>query len=68
MPKRPTTQTPWHDLEQQAYHAYREWQVWLVLRERELDQRLAGAGTNRRAAAADSTAPSRERADTQGEE
>jgi hypothetical protein len=31
--------TPWQDLEQQAVEAYREWHVWLVLREKELAAR-----------------------------
>ncbi len=35
-----TEAAPWLDLEQQAYHAYREWHLWLVLRERELAARL----------------------------
>ena len=34
---------PWQALEEGAYHAYREWPVWLVLRERELAQRLEPA-------------------------
>ncbi len=36
-----TAQTPWQDLEQQAVAAYREWHVWLVLREKELAARHA---------------------------
>jgi hypothetical protein len=35
-----TDAAPWLDLEQQAYHAYREWHLWLVLRERELAARF----------------------------
>ncbi len=35
-----TIREPFEDLEQQAYHAYREWHVWLMLRERELSARL----------------------------
>ena len=35
-----TQHEPFEDLEQQAYHAYREWPVWLMLRERELSARL----------------------------
>ena len=31
---------PWQELELQAYHAYREWPIWLVLRERELAAHL----------------------------
>ncbi len=41
MPPKPTVSAPWQALEEQAYHAYREWHVWLVLRERELGERLA---------------------------
>jgi hypothetical protein len=26
----------WQDIEEQAFHAYREWSLWLVLRVREL--------------------------------
>lgn len=33
---------PWPELEQQAYYAYREWPLWLVLRARELEGHLAG--------------------------
>jgi hypothetical protein len=41
MPKKSTASpAPWQDLEQQAYHAYREWPIWLLLRERELAERL----------------------------
>ena len=32
---------PWQALETSAYHAYREWPVWLVLRERELARRVS---------------------------
>lgn len=32
---------PWQELEQQAYHAYREWPIWLCLRQRELAHQLA---------------------------
>jgi hypothetical protein len=31
---------PWQQIEEQAYHAYREWPIWLVLRARELASRL----------------------------
>ena len=40
MPKKPT-ESPFQALEEEAYHAFREWPVWLVLRERELDTHLA---------------------------
>jgi hypothetical protein len=32
---------PWQQIEEQAFHAFREWPVWLVLRERELAQQVA---------------------------
>ncbi|QPC83613.1 hypothetical protein G4Y79_04315 [Phototrophicus methaneseepsis] len=32
------TQHPWQQIEEQAFHAYREWPLWLVLRQRELAQ------------------------------
>jgi len=35
-----TTASPFQALEEEAYHAFREWPVWLVLRERELDTHL----------------------------
>jgi len=42
MSKRTTGEThPFQALEEEAYHAFREWPVWLVLRERELDAHLA---------------------------
>lgn len=31
---------PWQQIEEQAFHAFREWSLWLVLRERELANRL----------------------------
>ncbi|MBK8139242.1 MAG: hypothetical protein IPK52_26060 [Chloroflexi bacterium] len=39
MPKK-TAESPFQALEQEAYHAFREWPVWLALRERELDTHL----------------------------
>ena len=38
-----TTESPFQALEQEAYHAFREWPIWLVLRERELDGHLDGS-------------------------
>lgn len=32
---------PWQQIEEQAFHAFREWPLWLVLRERELANRVA---------------------------
>jgi hypothetical protein len=36
-----TAANPFQALEEEAYHAFREWPVWLVLRERELEAHLA---------------------------
>lgn len=33
----------WENIEDQAYHAFREWPIWLVLRQRELAQHLEQA-------------------------
>ena len=43
MPAKNAASAPWQDLEKQAYHAYREWPIWLALRERELADRGAAA-------------------------
>lgn len=32
--------TTLQEIEEQAFHAYREWPVWLILREKELDAHL----------------------------
>ena len=34
------TAHPWQQIEEQAFHAFREWPLWLVLRERELAQQI----------------------------
>ncbi len=34
---------PWQQIEEQAFHAFREWPLWLVLRERELAQQAHSA-------------------------
>ncbi|MBN8590665.1 MAG: hypothetical protein J0M33_02860 [Anaerolineae bacterium] len=39
--------SPFQALETQAYHAFREWPLWLVLRDRELGAHLAAAGSSR---------------------
>jgi hypothetical protein len=36
------THHPWQQIEEQAFHAFREWPLWLVLRERELAQQSTG--------------------------
>jgi hypothetical protein len=38
MPKKDTIH-PWQQIEEQAFHAFREWPIWLLLRERELAAR-----------------------------
>src|SRR5687768_7909897 len=35
-----TNESPFQALEEQAYHAFREWPIWLVLRQRELAAHL----------------------------
>jgi hypothetical protein len=50
MPTKTTAAAPWQELEKQAYHAYREWHLWLALRERELAKRpLVARGNDGRA-------------------
>ncbi|HUN09112.1 MAG TPA: hypothetical protein PLQ56_21070 [Aggregatilineales bacterium] len=39
--------SPFQALETEAYHAFREWPLWLVLRDRELGAHLAPAGSPR---------------------
>ena len=41
MSKKQSNVPPWQAIEEQAYHAYREWPIWLVLRERELAAHLS---------------------------
>ena len=48
---------PWQALEEEAYHAFREWPIWLVLRERELGTRLDEAAARRNPAAAQAARP-----------
>jgi hypothetical protein len=36
----------WHAIEEQAYHAFREWPVWLVLRQKELDVHIGKSPEN----------------------
>ncbi|MEO8394163.1 MAG: hypothetical protein ABI700_14330 [Chloroflexota bacterium] len=40
MPPKTGTTPDWQDLEKQAYHACREWPLWLMLRTRALEARL----------------------------
>ncbi len=41
MSKKTSNPPPWQAIEEQAYHAYREWPIWLALRERELAAHLS---------------------------
>lgn len=38
---KPTQPHPFQTMEEDAYHAFREWALWLVLRERELAAHLS---------------------------
>ena len=40
MAKKPLVENPFEALEQDAYHAYREWPIWLVLRLKQLEHHL----------------------------
>lgn len=53
-----TAESPFQALEQEAYHAFREWHLWLVLRERELAAHLHPGGS---AVHAENTAGSQEK-------
>jgi len=64
MPTKTTASAPWQDLEKQAYHAYREWHLWLVLRERELAERGAAGRADKRASGAAPAAEKPERKTT----
>ena len=50
MAKTPSA-SPFQALEEQAYHAFREWPLWLVLRERELAAHLPASPSSQPAAA-----------------
>ncbi len=43
---------PWQQIEEQAFHAFREWPLWLVLRERELANRTNQSSSDKAAAPA----------------
>jgi hypothetical protein len=71
MPTKTTAAAPWQDLEKQAYHAFREWHIWLALRERELSMRPVVARgssgrTNQRAPGAASAVETPERTTKEG--
>ena len=64
MPTKATATAPWQELETQAYHAFREWHLWLVLRERELADRLAAGRADKYAPGAAAAAERPERKTT----
>lgn len=43
---------PWQQIEEQAFRAFREWPLWLVLRERELAGRISQSSPDKASAAA----------------
>jgi hypothetical protein len=51
MAKRDTVH-PWQQIEEQAFHAFREWPLWLVLRERELAGRITQPSPDKASTAA----------------
>ena len=53
-----TAESPFQALEEEAYHAFREWPVWLVLRERELAGHLDSGNAADPPAAARTDTPS----------
>ena len=57
MPLKPSTTPDWQDLEKQAYHAFREWHLWLMLRTRELEERLRKTPAKSRPAASAQPSP-----------
>jgi hypothetical protein len=61
MPAKNAANAPWQELEKQAYHAYREWHIWLALRERELSERGAAGRASQRTPGAAPASPAVER-------
>jgi hypothetical protein len=66
MPAKNAASAPWQELEKQAYHAYREWHIWLALRERELSERGAAGRADKRASGAAPAAERPERTTNEG--
>ena len=52
---------PWQQIEEQAFHAFREWPLWLVLRQRELAAHQSGSRTTARPVATTGAGESTER-------
>lgn len=48
---------PWQKIEEQAFHAFREWPVWLVLRKRELAKRITQSEPHKASTTTDNPAP-----------
>ena len=48
---------PWQQIEEQAFHAFREWPLWLVLRERELSERVTQPSPDKASPAPDGKPP-----------
>jgi hypothetical protein len=67
MAPKTTATAPWQELEKQAYHAYREWHIWLALRERELAGRRPAGQADKRAPDAANPAERSERKTTSQE-
>jgi hypothetical protein len=66
MPTKAAAAAPWQELEKQAYHAFREWPIWLALRERELSERGAAGRANSRPTGAAAATPAVERPTNEG--
>lgn len=47
MAKHSSSTSPFKDMEEEAYHAFLEWPIWLALREKELAGYLAKVPTDR---------------------
>jgi hypothetical protein len=54
---------PWQQIEEQAFHAFREWPLWLVLRERELAGRSNQSAPHKTSASAVSGASEQRKGD-----
>ncbi|MBE7511460.1 MAG: hypothetical protein HS103_01410 [Anaerolineales bacterium] len=54
MAKTPVT-SPFKAMEEEAYHAFREWPIFLVLRQKELETHLSPAGASSNAPGAAKT-------------
>ena len=48
---KPITSTPFKAMEDEAYHAFREWPIFLVIRQKELETHLTAVAPSSAAAA-----------------